>query len=73
MARDATSGPSVGSRLMRFHTDGATRRTAYTYCAVPPMRSSIVAGVVRVYDDSACANSRRSLMRAGQTPMVTAS
>ena len=40
---------------MRVQADGAMRRAAYTYCALPPMRPSITAGVTLAYCDSACA------------------
>ncbi len=66
------SGPRTGSFLMRVHTDGSRRRAANTYCDVPPIRSSIWAGVTPAYGESACAKARRSGTRAGHTPTVTA-
>ena len=36
------------------------------------MRCSIVAGVILVYVESACAKAVRSSIRAGHTPTVTA-
>src|SRR6478752_2896326 len=72
IARDFTSGPSTGSALMRVHVEGSRRRATNTYWAVPPMRCSIVSGVILVYVESACAKAVRSSILDGHAPTVTA-